>query len=703
MRHRLWAAFLTVCLTAAFLPRIAVAENPPALPYLCEDYEDGTGELTAVKAVAALSSGGAGDSRGALKVTVRQDLGCARYQLQMIPDQIYQMSVWIKTDVPLLLDNLHFIFQSPFTEGAGFGYIDVAVKNAGLKTGEWVQVQTRMLFDGMGTKTGSGGQRFPVTGEGSLEIRLGDGTIAGTSGGALVYEMDDLCVLLVKSSGNLVLDGDFETNGYEAAWTVSGADVSQAMGADGTGHSLAVEVNGDWGSIRQMVPVRFGMGYRISFWAKTDREEWAGKPIQVILDRTAGKTDANVPSYEYRQDPLNKTITTEWTKYEMVYQNGMSTSDPVLPTLYFRVGDGKERVRFLVDEVQVTETGDGHFSGITAALSGNASIGQTVTAAVSFKTGLKDRYFYRVLRQHDGRWVTLQSGETTRDAIAYTCRESDIGSRLRFEVTGIDAAGSCTNTVNLLSSAVRDADVVASKFEQMVWNDDLPGVSAVVEVQNRTADKEVLSSLALYDRTGRMLDCGSEIRQLPRGGEARWRVEVSNDPAAETAKLFVWEKGTLAPMCQIVELKRAEDGQLLYLDAKDGSDQNDGSFDAPLQTMLGAQKQVRRLLGTVSGDIYVILKVPTARPARSNCPTRTPPGPNGWYISPIIVKIRLSSAAGRRSQRRLSSAMKRRESTARQSEQGCRPDSCLSMASGRSGPAATALCQGRSTQRITRH
>lgn len=606
------AQILVLILILLFLPTVSsAAESEDAPYYICQNFETGIGAMTPSGAVGVLMrQEAAGGSRGALKVTVNRDAGSVKFPVRLEEAQIYRMQVWVKPQTEILDDTVHFIFQSPFETGGGEGYTDIAVKNTKLQRGIWTLVETGMRFDGKGIKTGSGGQRFTVTGQGTMEIRLGNGKLSETAadGENLSFCMDDFLVFPLKTSGNLAIDGDFDTTGYLTSWQSIGAETEVTAGKEG--NAADISVTADWGTIRQVVPIQFGKTYRISFWAKTDNEEWNGKNLQVILDRSGRKTDTNIPNYEYRQDPRSKTITNQWTHYEMTYQNNLITTDPVLPMLYFRVGDGKERVRYQIDQLEIFETdAPAPANTIRAELTGTAATDCTLSAHILFQAGVGSKYAYRIFTaaQND-KWVMRGSGITESNTVSYTCRASDVGKEIRFEVTGIDGEGRYSNTINVLSEVVRQSDNIQALFNQRIWTTETPELSADISVQNRTAGKEIIALLALYDAAGRLVETRQETRNVAEGKAVSWNIRIDNIKEAHTAKVFVWDKKTQQPAIATAALERLVGGQFVYLDAKNGSDNAAGTLEEPLKTLQGAQAAVRRLLGKTTENIYVVLK-----------------------------------------------------------------------------------------------
>ena len=611
MKRVAW--ILIFALLLSFLPAVSLAETAGDAPYyICRNFEAGIGEVKNSGATPApVRQGAAGDSRGALKVTVTRDTGSVLFPVRLEPAQVYQIQVWLKPETKLLNDTVHFIFQSPFVGESMSGYTDITVQNTGLQQGVWTLVETQMRFDGKGIKAGTGGQRFDVTGNGTMEIRLGNGKLADTAadGSSLSFCMDDFLVLPLKNSGNLATGGDFDTKGSLTSWKCLGVDTQIVTGHKGG--AVDISVNRDFGQISQVVPIQFGKTYQISFWAKADNEQWSGKNIQVILDRYSSKTDSKVPNYEYLQDPSNPTLTTQWKQYRITYQKNLTTNDIALPTLYFRVGDGKERVRYQIDQVEIVEANSAASNyTMQANLTGVAAVDQVLSVHASVQKGTANKYAYRIFNTtQNGKWVMCDSGITEFDTISYTCRTADLGKEILFEVTGIDNDGRYSNTMHLLSEAVQQtADDIQVLFNPGIWTDETAALSANIFIENATEGKELTASLALYDGSGNLLDCKQETRNIAAEQNVSWNISADNIEAASVGKVLIWDKGTMQTEIAVTALKRIAEGQFVYLDAENGSDTAAGTAGAPLKTLPEAQKKVRQLLESTTEDIYVVLK-----------------------------------------------------------------------------------------------
>lgn len=428
---------IAISLTVAILVSLCAVAPVGALPYeqyrwVYEDYETddiaeriSSGELALGNATMEWTEGGAGDSLGAAHVIHAGNYGYLRNKVNMVKDQTYRLSVWLKlNNMTLKKDEIHFILYFPAMSDGVDLFTDIAVSSAGLNGGDWVHIEKEYKHDGLGKRIGAA-NRESVREDGTVSIRIGDGVLANsTDAGKFDFFMDDLIVEPIiegppeiqptpdvsatpaPDQGNdLVGDGDFDKGFNESGWTRdSGLKVThQSGGADDTAGCILLDNAGtSFGALKKKLPILpINRALKVSFYAKakdgvteTDNSvtDTTGKRVQMIVDNSSGlsHTPNGVTKWDYIR--FDQRLTDQWQKYEAVYYKPVmtyETTSTITPYIYLRVGDpeqganeGKEKVHYYLDEVKI-ETYDipynGDFSlpistgwktsGVTAALS----------------------------------------------------------------------------------------------------------------------------------------------------------------------------------------------------------------------------------------------------------------------------------------------------------------------------------------------
>lgn len=373
---------LAMLLAAAAVP---VSAKPYAeYPWVYEDFEtDEAINAVTSNASIARSTDGAGGTKGAARITVTRDYGTAKFPFIIKNGTTYRMSAWIKMigDVPQN-SSLHFIFYmhqkladgSPAETASCFK--DIVVNDVQYSTEEYVYVTTTFTYEGTGRLNGVDVET--CDGDATVELRLGNGTLATTNGNTIDYLVDDLIVEPITEEGSdPVIDtsvgfvnGNFETGFDDTAWLKQNCNVSLVDGANGTENGVMITSTGNYGQIKQRAPMEFNKTYRISLYAKAGDEATVGKELKLIIDRKDGKTDdAITTNYEYlpqsaiSSNPASLILTDEWQKIELIYKNSFATFEQVKPYIYPRVGSGTELECYCLDELEIEELPDMIYNG----------------------------------------------------------------------------------------------------------------------------------------------------------------------------------------------------------------------------------------------------------------------------------------------------------------------------------------------------
>lgn len=368
------AIVLAMIFSAAAMP---VSAKPYAeYPWVYEDFEaDEAINATTSNATIARTTDGVGGTKGAARITATRDYGTAKFPFLIKNGTTYRMSAWIKMigDVPQN-SSLHFIFymHQKLADGSPAEtancFKDIVVNEVPYSTDEYVYVTTTFTYEGTGRLNGV--DVATCDGDATVELRVGNGTLATTNGNTIDYLVDDLIVEPVtQEGGDTVVDtsigfanGNFETGFDDTVWNKQSCNVSLVDGANGTKNGVMITSTGNYGQIKQRVPMEFNKAYRISLYAKAGDEATIGKELRLIIDRKDGKTDDTITTnYEYlpqtaiSSDPSSLILTDEWQKIEFIYKNSLATFEQTKPYIYPRVGSGTGLECYCLDEMEIEE------------------------------------------------------------------------------------------------------------------------------------------------------------------------------------------------------------------------------------------------------------------------------------------------------------------------------------------------------------
>lgn len=382
----------------------ALAKPYEGYPWVYEDFEEDVKiNATASNASISRSGGGVAGTQGAARISVNKDYGTAKFPLRLKKGTTYNVSVWVKMigDIPKN-NTLHFIFYmhqklsdgSPAENASCFK--DISVGNVAYSTEEYVRVATTFTYEGVGRLNGADVET--CDGDATVELRVGNGTLATTNGSVIDYLIDDLIVEpVMKDEQASQVDtsigfrnGNFETGYDNSVWKSQNCNVSVIPGANGTKNGIMITSTGNYGQIKQKAPMQFNKAYRISMYAKAGDDATIGKDIKLIIDRQDGRTDSIVtPNYEYlpqaalKSSPASLKLTDEWQKIEFIYKNSLATYEKNEPYIYPRVGSGTANECYCLDELEVEElTGilyNGNFSENTLAWKANGVSAQVTS------------------------------------------------------------------------------------------------------------------------------------------------------------------------------------------------------------------------------------------------------------------------------------------------------------------------------------
>jgi lysophospholipase L1-like esterase len=397
-------------------------KNPSAYRWINEDYEDGDFQNLVPSNNMEYdweTEDTAGGSKGAMKVTVKGNAAGPSYRCETLNGTTYNVSAWIKVaniDEWTLGDNsdkVRFVFQPKILNedgswASGECYTECVVENTGIISGDWVKVQTQYVCDGQGRIAGQTG-RVKAGDWSRVQIRLGSGNLAGTTGSESVnevYYIDDLRIEPVsidpvpeEDAGNIIKKGGFNSEDDMSAWKKDGDAVIEFAadaGVDGSGAALVKgtsEGQKTVGIAQSAIPVRINRAYKVSYWIKAANEAAEGAFPQMIVEYKGKQTDpsegntAYYPNYDMGVTYTSRVPMSmdEWQKIEYIYKKDGVTNDICLyPNMQIRLyssesGGGVLNAaypEFYIDDIRIDELDivyDGDFAVNPASQVTNAS------------------------------------------------------------------------------------------------------------------------------------------------------------------------------------------------------------------------------------------------------------------------------------------------------------------------------------------
>lgn len=397
-------SLITVFSLLAGLAAVPARAKPYAeYPWVYEDFEE-AGDIHATASNASISRAteGVAGTKGAARITVNNNYGTAKFPLQVKKGTTYRVSAWVKMAGDIPADkNLHFIFYmheklpdgTPAESASCFK--DIIVRDVDYSKEYYTYVETTFAYEGTGRLNGKDVET--CDGDATVEIRIGNGTLATTNNNPIDYYLDDLIVEPVTTEEEEPLpdtsvglkNGNFESGFDTSAWISQNCTVTETEGANGTKTGVKVTSTGTYGQIKQRTDIGFNKAYRISVYAKAGDAATVGKEFKLIIDRKDGKTDDSLttnyvmlPSAAASSQPAALILTEEWQKLEIIYKANTATFETNRPYIYPRVGSGTNMECYCLDEWEVEELpGLVYNGGFADGAAGWSKAGVTVQSA----------------------------------------------------------------------------------------------------------------------------------------------------------------------------------------------------------------------------------------------------------------------------------------------------------------------------------
>lgn len=549
-------------------------------------------------------------SRGALEVSVNKDSGAPSFRLEQKQGVSYDISCWIMMKETPKIDKVQFVFQAPTVdEPTKKAYTTVTVSQAGLRAGRWTKVTARYNCDGKGKLVGVT-DRVPVIEEGTVDIRIGDGKISGTSanGSTIDYYLDDLVIIPVPESndGRIVESGDFENENALNSWTIS-SSAKVEIHDDDTRYAEVIGKS-NMANLSQSVPVMFNTDYNISFRLKTNDENIVGQNVQLIFDRHSSKADDSIKSYEYLKDENNLTIKSEWTTYTIPYRYDLDIETEAYPVIYLRIGDGSgSDISYCIDDIVITGPDSGVVDDkVSVNTDSSANAGSVYNIRAQYEgdhavTG----YVMMVNRETAYGSSLVYGGYSSEPEISVNLSDNEQGNSLSTLVYAVSEDGKLVASGESDPVTVSGKQTAVADFTDSVWTDSQP-IKAMAEITSGDNDLNVFIAIAQYDKFGSMVNIQVKTKSVEAGGNSVIEIEAQGVPEAEKAVLYVWDADAQKPLTLNHEISKVDESQLIYVDPVMGNDEADGSLEAPLLSLEAARDAAVEL--SKQKKAYVMLK-----------------------------------------------------------------------------------------------
>ena len=617
------AVSLVFAMILAMLPCFgaAAATAEPKFPhpqYIAEDFNDGIANAsykTNGGKVTQTNNGRKGTI--GMYYTSNANYQSVQFPIRIIPGDTYHISVWVKFDETPKTQTIDFVLYNPRVDNGNTAWNQFRTTHDPVQAGKWVELSATYVGKSDG-QYGSQAQRGSILPDGTLEIRIGSGIPANDmESGKYAYTIDDFYVFPEVQnnvdSSELMPNGSFASEeDMNASWQKysNGAISWLSSGAKGTTGAMQIEVLKDWGCAATIYPVDFQYykRYRLTYWAKAmDSRALGLAPLMYMTfpaDRASG-----TPQWEhiYPITGSKKTLTGDWQLFEYDLKIASALPEKTRPTFHFRVGSGKEKCIYAVDEISMKQSEPHDFVPSVNGY-GSLDISTGVTYHMTATTSTKGTFLYKLYDEKPSGDVLLEKGHTDG---TLNFRKDDFSEdvNLRLDVIGADSYGNCSKVQSYHLEDVAYEDTVSLKPDQYIWNKDVTTLSATVNYQNETKACQVVTYAAQYNDKNKLVSLTGHTEPIPGFTDKTWKVSFAAEPTAVKVKYFTWVDGKQQPITATEEMNKTTSGEFIYVDANSTAASANGSFSAPYKSLNAARNRLRnRISMSTEKEIYVIFK-----------------------------------------------------------------------------------------------
>ena len=544
--------------------------------------------------------------------------------VELPADRTYEVSFWAKANNATTADGNTIklvVDRTGDTSGAISTYTYVTLEDSTLTT-EW------RLYKGTYTQTTDAAANAIV----NIYPR-----VCETNKDSVDYSIDEI----VFCSENLVPVSSFDMPDQYNNFSTPGVTVSAGEGKVGA-HSMRAVSTGSatsYSNIFQTVDVRSGRSYNISFWAKANNDLTVGKSIRLLFTSyTINEAGDEVVSYPSVRDENNPTLTADWVHYNMTYTPDKTTISTTTPRMTPRVGEGvgtEELIDYCMDELIITEVPNSYKLDTGFSAYGNAYAGAIVTVKVSANYASAGAYYKLYATENDENYELINGGYVANgESSQHVLPTGTTACKLEYNMADAFGRVGPTQEYYLSEGAISTVELSRVNFDTSIWVTDMPTLDATVEFQSAEHGRDIFAALALYDKDNMLVSSDvDDTASLSTIESTTLTLSAKNDSTAVMAKIFLWEKGSNAPLRAVKEMEKTASDYFIYVDPVNGKASAAGTFSAPVKTINQGRTKMNSLANAakasgVDTSITLVLMPGTYNNTISFTATNTPVADN---------------------------------------------------------------------------
>ncbi len=458
----------------------------------------------------------------------------------------------------------------------------------------------------------------------------------------------DMSLTAAGAGENVLGFGTFDSADDAKMFLSQGARVTwMEEDADGRANSgcIALRVNEQWGYAYIDFPNIIGETYTISFYARTDTGTPAMEYIPYFTP-TSGKTgwDTSI---------LVDKFNTQWTKYECTYYcDGLAYNGTENTTRMrhfgIRIGGGAAGYTFYLDNLSIVPNGDIEYDWSLENFSSNSLFyDDVIPADDGFAT--PQPYDTVSFLDMDGHW-----GESAVETLASAGLLSGHGDGTFAPDSNVTRAEYIQMAMNLLRLETTPYKGIYKDVSASDWYADT--IQAAYEVGMIPPALTVGGTI----KPNQVITREEAATIMLKVAESRGETPETKDmhAFADNCRITAWAKdgvysaaafgiiegypdGTFGPKNGMTRAEAAAvmyrtveiGGKLaVYVDGENGSDDNDGTKDAPVKTVDAARKLIQPYLQDMENHIFVLIKEGTYHLDAPTYWTSADSGQNGFSV-----------------------------------------------------------------------
>lgn len=545
-------------------PRIAeCADIPEYMPYLYEDFENGT---AGVSSAGDAVPGGYGNSAGCLKFTQTGNMAAPAFPMKLELEKTYKISMRMKAIDDILVNNGSFILNFVSKSNGRYGYASVGISNVNFASKEWVEVTANYTFNGKAQIIGGGSMDDADGSAATFQFRIGDGQLANiTSGSSFSYYIDDVSVIPADlpisetedyypepkpeinpdDLKNKITNGDF-TSALDDTWEAANASIeisNEVPDGEEYTNSLHVTETGNNGRFGQSAAINRGLSYKLSFWAKGISAKPGVELVGSAIVPRFKTEDGRIQRFTDEDGIL--VFSEKWKKYEVILKpdenytaiefitgtNGRNRTEYMITGISLNLHITEEDEEDDVPKYPTPEIRNLSYDGLLVT-------GKTVNITAEYMGINEKSGFVQLFKQaEDNGWASIMIAKFT-DTVSYTFRNEDVGQKIKIRIVPMDVEGQIGGYRELETKSVLPVLTVVPEFTTNIEET----VSAKICAENYGDDVDIVGILVLLDEDNSCVDIAYKYLKAAYGENEPVTVSATNpENKAIKAKLYIWE------------------------------------------------------------------------------------------------------------------------------------------------------------------